>query len=356
MIELESLLSPIRVGAPTGENLRLSSGDLTFQKIAEHRSELDPQLDPRGSGRSADWNAVARECETALKERTKDLQIAAWLTEAWARRDGFVGLRNGLTLVRSLSDTFWDQLHPGVDDGIIEPAVRARPLSWLGSSRELIRSIKTCPIVHEEGVPPLSWQHYEFSQIVDQHSLGTDQTRHREMIANGWIGGEDWRLRLRGAPADVLRQVHARVGECEVILEELRKLASQRFEAADAPNLVPLGNLLSEIREHLATFVSVQPAPALTEQTDPTSSPSATTAASGSIRSREQALHALTEVADYYRRNEPHSPIAALVMRAARWGEMPFEQVLREVVRDEGVLTRAFEMLGIRNEPEGSGF
>jgi hypothetical protein len=34
---------------------------------------------------------------------------------------------------------------------------------------------------------------------------------------------------------------------------------------------------------------------------------------------------------------------------------MPFEQVLREVVRDEEVLSRAFEMLGIRPEPESSG-
>src|SRR5262245_52368198 len=115
MAELEPFLSPIRVGAPTGDNLRLSAGDLTFQKIGEHRSELDPQFDPSGAGRTADWNAVVQVCETALKERTKDLQIAAWLAEAWARRDGFAGLHDGLTLVRLLSETFWQEIHPGVD-------------------------------------------------------------------------------------------------------------------------------------------------------------------------------------------------------------------------------------------------
>jgi type VI secretion system protein ImpA len=358
MAELELFLSPIRVGAPTGEDLRLSAGDLTFQRIGEHRSEVDPQLDPSGTGRTADWNAVVRECEVALQQKTKDLQIAAWLTEGWARRDGFTGLRDGLTLVRSLCETFWEGLHPGVDGGVIDPAVRARPLSWLGSSRDLLRSIKACPILREEGAPPLSWEHYELSQIVDQQSLGTDQTRYDEMIANGWIGGEEWRLRLRGTRLEKLQQIHATVGECEVALEELRKLASQRFEAADAPNLIPLGNLLNEIREHLASYLKTHAAPSTAARTAsaPVSAASSETAlASGPIRSREQALRILTEVAEYYRKNEPHSPIAALVMRAARWGEMPFEQVLREVVQDEGVLTRAFDMLGIRSEPEGAG-
>jgi type VI secretion system protein ImpA len=164
MAELEPLLAPIRAQAPAGDNLRLSSGDLTFQKIGEHRSELDPQIDPSGTGRSADWNAVIGECERALKTKTKDLQIAAWLTEAWARRDGFAGLRDGLTLMRALTGTFWHELHPGVDEGEIEPAVRARPLSWLGSSKELLRSVKSCPIVQPDSETSLSWEHYELSR------------------------------------------------------------------------------------------------------------------------------------------------------------------------------------------------
>jgi type VI secretion system protein ImpA len=358
MADLESLLAPIRVGAPTGENLRLSASDLTFQRIAEHRSELDPQLDPTGTGRNADWSAVIGACEEALRNRTKDLQIAAWLTEAWARHDGFAGLRDGLELVRELAKTFWNELHPGIDDGAVDPAVRARPLTWLGSSKDLIRSVKACPIVKPDPETALSWEHYELSQIVDQHSLSTDQTRYNEMLANGWIGGDQWRSRLRQAPASALPETHALLGACEVALEELRKVASERFDVADAPNLIPLGNLLREIREHLEQFISPAAevrAAARPVADSPAGAQAAAATPAGPIRSREQALRMLGEVAEYYRLNEPHSPIAALVARAARWGVMPFEQVLREVVRDEEVLSRAFEMLGIRPEPESSG-
>ena len=357
MADLDPLLAPIRVGAPTGDDLRLSSGDLSFHKIREHRSEIDPQLDPAGTGRAADWAAVVQECEDALRKKTKDLQIAAWLAEAWARREGFAGLRDGLTLIRELSKTFWDALHPGVDDGGIEPAVRARPLTWLGSSKDMLRSVKACRIVQIDAERSLSWEHYVLSQMVDEESLSTDRTRHDEMVAAGWIGGDEWRARMGGLPRSALEEIHANVESCLVLLEELRKLASERFSEPDAPNFIPLTNLLNEIREHLATYLALSGGASA-------STPEATTAAStsgpiqgsptGPIRSREQALRMLIEVADWYRKNEPHSPIAPLVARAARWGSLPFEQVLREVVRDEGVLMRVWEMLGIGPESSGS--
>src|SRR5690606_36125447 len=46
-------------------------------------------------------------------------------------------------------------------------------------------------------------------------------------------------------------------------------------------------------------------------------------AAGGPIRTRQQALAQLREVADFFRRTEPHSPVAYLAARAAKWGEMP---------------------------------
>jgi type VI secretion system protein ImpA len=216
--------------------------------------------------------------------------------------------------------------------------------------------VKACPIVRPDPETTLSWEHYELSQIVDQQSLSADQVRYHEMLGAGWIGGEQWRAQLRAVPGETLRETQAAIAACEVALEELRKAASERFESEDAPNLIPLGNLLHEIREHLELFVSPTRTsdPVRSETRSPAAAKLAPATVSGPIQTREQALRMLAEVAEYYRTNEPHSPIAALVTRAARWGEMPFEQVLREVVRDEEVLSRAFEMLGIRTESSDS--
>jgi type VI secretion system protein ImpA len=69
---------------------------------------------------------------------------------------------------------------------------------------------------------------------------------------------------------------------------------------------------------------------------------------------RADALRRLSAVADYFRRTEPHSPVAYLVQRAMRWGEMPLEEWLRDVIANEDVLARVHETLGLKNSDTGS--
>ena len=66
------------------------------------------------------------------------------------------------------------------------------------------------------------------------------------------------------------------------------------------------------------------------------------------------ALRRLAAVADYFRRTEPHSPVAYLVQRAVRWGEMPLEEWLRDVIANEDVLARVHETLGLKNSDTSS--
>jgi len=63
---------------------------------------------------------------------------------------------------------------------------------------------------------------------------------------------------------------------------------------------------------------------------------------------RADALCRLAAVAEYFRKTEPHSPVAYLVQRAVRWGEMPLEEWLREVIHDESVLGQLRETLGLK--------
>src|SRR5690606_22261334 len=69
--------------------------------------------------------------------------------------------------------------------------------------------------------------------------------------------------------------------------------------------------------------------------------------AGGPIRSRAQALTQLREVAEYFRRTEPHSPVAYLADKAASWGEMPLHLWLRTVLKDPGALSHVEELLGL---------
>jgi type VI secretion system protein ImpA len=143
-IDIETLLQPISEEAPSGALLRYEG---TYERIREARREDDPSL-PQGvwerALKVADWGAVISLSVEALTKKTKDLQIAVWLAEAWIQQGGIAGLRQGLRLCEGLCERFWDTLFPEIYEGSAD--ARVDLLDWLddvargSSGRSLSRS------------------------------------------------------------------------------------------------------------------------------------------------------------------------------------------------------------------------
>ncbi len=135
VIDVEELLEPIR---------RRAVGP-----VSRLRGRLRP--DPRGPSpedsfdkgawkretKVADWDRVIDLGTHALRHQTKDLQIAAWLTEALARRHGFVGLREGLRLLAGVHERFWETYHPQIDEGDL--GSREGPFVFLNTTLPQLR-------------------------------------------------------------------------------------------------------------------------------------------------------------------------------------------------------------------------
>jgi type VI secretion system protein ImpA len=73
----------------------------------------------------------------------------------------------------------------------------------------------------------------------------------------------------------------------------------------------------------------------------------------GPPQSRTQALAQLREVAEFFRRTEPHSPVAYLAEKAAHWGEQPLHVWLRSVVKDDASFAHIQELLGVAPPSQG---
>ncbi|HXZ85993.1 MAG TPA: hypothetical protein VEI82_10940, partial [Myxococcota bacterium] len=218
-------------------------------------------------------------------------------------------------------------------------------------SRNMLRSVSACALVPVPGKSPLTFEDWKLAQLFDEKALLPDKRQHQELVARGLFGSEEWRARLRAAPAEQLAALHETVSQSQAALAGLREQVQKHFGDADAPNLIPLADLLGEIRAqldaHVARPAAVQEEPASEAAAAPGARAAAPAAERGPIATRDEALRALVQAADYFRKHEPHSPIAALVARAVRWGSLPFEAVLREVVQDEGALARVWNTLGI---------
>ena len=128
----------------------------------------------------------------------------------------------------------------------------------------------------------------------------------------------------------------------------------------EGPSFVAAKEALSQAvhdLERLAREVGVlhdgvgEPAPTVASSTDvatptPAAQHSSPTAA-GPLQTRAQALQQLRDVASFFRRTEPHSPVAYLAEKAVKWGEMPLHEWLSQVIKDQGAMSHLEELLGL---------
>jgi len=127
-IDIDALLAPIPGENPAGEDLRYSP---IYDDLKEAR-RADDQLE-RGEWqreiKTSDWGKVISIAIEALSKKSKDLQIAAWLTEALIRKEDFSGLATGLRLMLGLLKNYWENLYPPLEEGDLD--FRAAPLQFL---------------------------------------------------------------------------------------------------------------------------------------------------------------------------------------------------------------------------------
>ena len=127
----EDLLTPIPGDNPSGTYLYYAP---IYDKIKEARRQ-DDDSGPSGvwtrERKMADWNQVIKLAGEALATQSKDLQLAAWLTEAYFKKEGFGAFRECLVMLRQLLENFWDTIYPEIEDGDAE--FRATPIAWIGN-------------------------------------------------------------------------------------------------------------------------------------------------------------------------------------------------------------------------------
>ena len=114
-------LAPVTPDAPAGEDLSYSEEyqrvRAEMDKVGSVSSEVDHEAVVSGegagvSGGGVDFEAVVDVAGQLLRERTKDVQLASYLTYALMRARGLAGLTEGLVVTRGLAATFWEGLHP----------------------------------------------------------------------------------------------------------------------------------------------------------------------------------------------------------------------------------------------------
>lgn len=345
-LDWTALARPISEDRPAGESLRY---DGTITRITEARREDDSSL-PQGvwqtALKTADWRVVRDLCREVLEGRSKDLQVAVWLTEALAHRSGFTGLAAGLEAVRLLCATFWDGLHPEIEDGDADGRIAA--IAWI--NQHLVLTVVRIPFC----VPP-SGSAFGLS---DWRAARTNQAQRKreEDSGKGPYSPDSAAVQsaLSATPRDRITAMSDALEAALETTQALDSLLDARL-GREAPGLARLRETLAEVahilrRERVQRGEADPAAPPPPEETAMTEKPAETlpvAPAAASTTTRDAAYRALCDAADFLARTEPHSPVPYLVRKAVRWGRMPLTELLPEMAGPDGDLRRLYEILGM---------
>lgn len=372
-MDTDLLLAPLPGNQPGGEDLSFSAA---FDDIAEMRRADDPTL-KQGEWvtpiKQADWAGAAKLCETLLATRTKDLRLALWLTEARAMTQGYAGLASGLGLCTALCEQHWDHLHPLPDGNDAEE--RIGNIAWmLQRLGELATALPVTAGRKGERFTLLDLKHARQWQLQAERAGQPADTLPADQP--NAITVPQFRQAVQDTPADRLREVVDALRSTRAQLQAWQGVVDSRL-GQDGPSFVHAREALEQAghelerlaREagalsgsHLAgDALGVSSASNSAAHTDAHSATAAASSGQAGAfiatepRTRAEALRQLQWVADFFRRTEPHSPVAYLADKAIKWGEMPLHRWLGEVVKDPASMAHLQELLGLSTPADPSG-
>ncbi|MEW6730060.1 MAG: type VI secretion system protein TssA [Acidobacteriota bacterium] len=362
-LDMEALLTPIPGNNPVGESLQYSG---LYSEIREARRVEEAFGESQAQTKTPAWSQIANLAIDALQNRTKDLQIGVWLVEALVKLHGFAGLRAGLEFIRELMVRYWDNLYPEIEEGDLEG--RANALAWL--DRQLAVAIKEVPITNSATGTNYSyfqWQESKEFEIpenlegLDSDALKPFLEMRERAEKEGKITSEKWRIAERTSKRAFYEETAILLDQSWQEFEALDRLMDEKL-ARETPGMGALKMTLDELRTLIGKIVKekriLEPDPqeeattamAVAEQGPAaiaTSSKGGMLNTGGTISNRLEAIKRLKEIAEYFHKAEPHNPISYLIDRAVKWGEMPLDRWLVDVIKNDDVLKQLRDTLGI---------
>jgi type VI secretion system protein ImpA len=380
LLDFDALLAPISEDRPcgfskdSGENSELvySFSELrdliqTARRIEAKRLEaatLSPKeriqfledYDGKSDGPKADpkWNRIAELSITILSKYTKDTRVLLSLTEAMPRLYGLPGLRDALRLCAQTLEQFKLALMPE-PEGPDESDSCLQFLAQMGNSRNIEGAIDQAEVL--PGSPDLNWFSYIAAASLEKRS----PEERSQFIQDGHITVENFQQELGNLDAATLKESLNTISET---LEAARSLDQVFTQLSDkkrplgiSPVIDRLDNLLRWFRSLVSDRIEgseVEPQSDTTVSNTQTASmpgqPTGSTA--NSLSSREQALGNLLQVAAFFRKTEPHSPLSYSLEQAVRWGKMSLPDLLKDLVGDSSVLSEVYRRMGIQEKQE----
>ena len=326
--ESQELLQPITADQPCGENLEDTALLASFDafRVFGKPTPLDP---------APEWGEIRARALEALG-KSKDIRLLAYLGTAMLRTDGLTAFNETLSVASQWLQTYWAGTYPLIDEDAI---LRRNALNYFADPMAVIDGLRRLPLVASRQHGTFSLRDIDLATGVIQPVDGEERPDERNIDA---AFGE--------MPLERLQQMQAAVAGGLESLKSIATIMSSEGGPEAQPDFDGLTGHLTRIdrvlRTKLAARVAAAGGEALGEAGG--NGPVVVAGAVGAIRSRQDAIRALDAVAEFFKANEPSSPVPLLIERAKRLVSKNFLEVLADIAPD--ALGQARSAAGVQEE------
>lgn len=355
-----------------GEDLMF---DPRIDAIVAARQEDDPLL-AQGNWvtelKVADWDFVKNQCAELLSDTSKDMKLALWYVDALSHTDHLAGISQGLSLLQALNDEYWLTMYPPLDGEEDSMDIRAGLLSWF--VKALTDDIKQLSLADTKT------ESYDYNYYLTARDHDKQRQQNPDSETSNQLTLSDYNHAIKNS-SEAWQQ--ALMSNLNKVTEQWQDLTDQLNDlmGMDAPVFAPVTDLLVALTQHLRPLIpeyadtTNNMCPEGIADTVNSTDDNESTMLDGnkSLAStknviltdfnpsnrdhqsnRRQALKLLAQIQEYFATNEPHSPVTFLLGRAIDWADMPLDQWLAHIIKNEDQLSMISDMVGIQPKRQSS--
>jgi len=341
--DLDAILAPIPGNLPAGRNLRdiMNSTYATLQArmVQADNASFRRTLSTKEAKEKFWSEEVIVPGLRALREESKDLDIAAWVARGLVQTQGALGLYVGLRLIEGLHQRYWTNLYSEPPDSGIEPLgleVQEHRRSILsGLDEELAKGLNVFEFL-PAATPGKPLHFRSFQNAKEQKAKNENDSQ----------AFDDYQTAVAANRRSRFESALGYLREAKALLDRAAVEIAARYDILAKKKNAPYFSMLEPVLVSVIAYLEellpwAQPDPVSAPQTpsspaeagSPSSSLTGTAVrvevASPSVtviytpRDRADALDMLRDVAVYLQKQEPLSPVPYLLCRAIHWGQMP---------------------------------
>ena len=339
-LNIDELLQEVSSAAPCGENLEYDPEYGALERAIQGRPEQQFG-DTIVEGSDPEWRDVQRHA-LSLFARTKDLRVAAFLTQSLVHLHGWNGFQDGLSIVHGLLERYWEHVHPQLDpEDDNDPVPRINAIIDLCHPESTLKTLRLAPLVSSRSLGFFSLRDVQVA--TKELTVAPDSQATAPEL-------QTIEAAVQSIDIDTLQAMAAVIDDCWTLLTGIEARLLDYVGSGSAPDLSETQAVIKAAKKTLITWIAARTGfppnnsdsfesstidIALSANTDSVQLTSINqTAGLVTITNRNDVVRALDLLCEYYKRQEPSSPLPLLLQRAKRLVNKDFLEILQDIAPD----------------------